>query len=252
MKNKNRLEEKFVTKEGYKIEITEKSLNSLYTIRFLIDGYIVKNLLYNKIKTGTIPYPKHKTVFGIGYIGVGKYTTSLNNKPNKVYQTWYSIMRRSYSKIFKEKNKSYHNVIVCDEWHNFQNFAQWFEENYNTSYMQNWELDKDILVKGNKVYSPSTCCFVPQEINKVFTLRQSCRGKLPLGVRKQSNGKFKAVISLNNTSKSLGVFNTELEAFLKYKKTKENYIIFLRDKYKNFLNKEVFNALINYKIEIND
>lgn len=69
--------------------------------------------------------------------------------------------------------------------------------------MVGWALDKDILVKGNKIYSPETCCFVPQEINNLFTKRKSCRGTLPIGVKYiKENKKFSASFSRNKKNYS--------------------------------------------------
>lgn len=244
----SRIGEKYLTHQGYEIEIIKEYGNGKYDIIFLSNNYIVKNKFFNKIKSGKLENPEHKTVFNKGYIGIGNVTTSYNNKPTKQYQVWYSILRRCYSECFLKKNPAYKNCAVCEEWHNFQNFAEWFDKNY----IDGFELDKDILIKGNKIYSPDTCCFVPQEVNKLFTLRKNDRGNYPLGVRPQVNGKFKAVLNINKKSVSLGVFKTILEAFQVYKTHKEENIKNTAFKYKSILPLKVLQALNNYKIEIND
>ena len=123
-------------------------------------------------KKDNIKHPLQKTVYDIGYIGMGKYNTSDNLV---LYDKWSGILRRCCDKKFQEKHNSYKDCIVDERWHNFQNFAEWFEENYNSDVMQGWQLDKDILFKGNKIYSPETCCFVPQEINSLFVKRDNDR-----------------------------------------------------------------------------
>ena len=71
------------------------------------------------------------------------------------------ILERGYSKLWKEKHPTYENVYVCEEWHNFQNFAKWYYNNYYSINEERMEIDKDILYKNNKVYSPDTCIIVP-------------------------------------------------------------------------------------------
>lgn len=127
---------------------------------------------------------------------------------------------RCYNEKNKTKNSTYKECTVGERRHNFQNFAKWFDENYNFKTMNKWHLDKDILVKGNKVYSPETCCFVPAEINSLFIKRDSCRGYLPIGVRK-SGKVFQARLNKTNISEHLGTFKTPEEAFEAYKTAKE-------------------------------
>lgn len=79
----------------------------------------------------------------------------------KSYKTWDTMIRRCYSKYKQVENPTYIGCSVCEEWLTFSNFKRWFDENY----IEGYELDKDILVKGNKVYSPETCCFVPKRLN---------------------------------------------------------------------------------------
>jgi len=139
---------------------------------------------------------------------------------------------------------------VCEEWRNFQNFAKWFEKNYKNEIMEKWQLDKDILVKRNKVYSPETCAFVPREINCLFTKTTKVRGNLPIGVTKEYN-KFRAQ-SCSNKKRYLGTFTTPEEAFQSYKKSKEIYIKEIADKWKGLISEQVYEAMYNYKVEIND
>jgi hypothetical protein len=161
------------------------------------------------------------------------------------------MLERSYSKNIKDVQPSYKNVTVCEEWHNFQNFAQCFEENYNPEYMHGWHLDKDILVKGNKVYSPETCCFVPHEVNTLFTKKNVNRGEYPIGVTNSKWG-LRAYVSINNKSTDLGSYRTPEEAFQAYKTAKEQYIKEVADKWKGLISDEVYQAMYNYQVEITD
>lgn len=162
------------------------------------------------------------------------------------------MFRRCYSKIFHARQSTYSDCTVCDEWLLLSNFKKWFDENY----IEGYALDKDILVKGNKVYSPETCCFVPNEINTLLTKRQNYRGKLPIGVtinNKSSN--YIATINLNGKKrKYVGSFSTPDEAFEAYKEAKENHIKEVAEKYykEGTISEKVYNALMNYEVEIDD
>jgi hypothetical protein len=101
-------------------------------------------------------------VYGVGFIGEGKFKSSLNGVRSKAHKTWTGMLERCYSEKCHARNPTYKECSVCDEWHNFQNFAKWFFKNY----IKGFELDKDIKVKGNKIYSPDTCIFVSPKKNR--------------------------------------------------------------------------------------
>lgn len=174
---KDRTGEKHITNQGYEVEIIEY-FNSLNCTILFSNGLICKNIIYRHIKNGYIKNPLHKTVYNIGYMGVGDYVTVINKKKTRVYLSWYSMMKRSYSEKYHKIYPTYKDVKVCEEWQNFQTFAKWFYENYNPEIMQGWHLDKDILIKDNRIYSPDTCIFVPNEINCVFTSRVNMKNKI--------------------------------------------------------------------------
>lgn len=102
-------------------------------------------------------------VFGVGINDVGRVSNNKNgaNYRCPFYARWHSMITRCYSEKFQYKNPSYIGCSVCDEWLTFSNFKRWMEQ-------QDWhgkDLDKDILVKGNRVYSPETCMFVDRKTN---------------------------------------------------------------------------------------
>lgn len=250
MKRLNRVGEKHTTKSGCELKIVEYLNNYTCTVEFE-DGTLLKNIEYSKIKNRSIKNPNHPSVCGIGYTGQGKYVTSKNKKRTAHYLCWRGMITRCYSEKYHKIQPTYKGCIVTSEWHNFQNFAKWFEENYKPEIMQGWQLDKDILIKGNKIYSPETCCFVPQEINNLFPNKPSKRGKYPVGIRKVGNV-FQTTTSKNSNLHYLGTFNTPEEAFQAYKTAKEQYIKEVADKWRGKITEQVYNALINYKIEITD
>lgn len=202
---------------------------------------------------GTVTSPYDKTVYGLGYIGDGKYKVSENGKHTIQYNTWNTMLQRCYDSKRIEKFPTYKNVIVCPEWHCFQNFAKWYEDNYYEIEGERMVIDKDILFKGNQIYSPSTCVFVPEKINILFTKSNSSRGDFPIGVSYNvATDKYQASCNKNNKLIYLGLFNYPEEAFLTYKAFKEKLIKQTAEEYKDKLPNKLYEALINYKVEITD
>ena len=238
---------KFISKQGEIIKIIEYSNSHNCTIIFN-DKDTVYNKGYEDIRKGRVRNPYFPSVWGIGFIGSGSYKASKGSKKYKVYETWNSMLGRCYNENFKEKHPSYKGCAVTEDWHNFQNFAKWFYENYKDGFA----LDKDILVKGNKIYSPETCAFVPHKINLLFVKGGKTRGDLPIGVRKDGN-KYSSRIRLRgNKATHLGLFDTPEEAFLAYKIAKEKHIKNIADEWKDKIDLKVYDAMYNYKVEITD
>lgn len=209
---------------------------------------------WHKFCDGEVKNVYDKSVFGVGFIGEGIYKPSINSRDRAQYLCWSGMMERCYSLRCKEKQPAYHNCRVDEEWHNYQNFAHWYDENYYVIEGQRMELDKDILVKGNKVYSPSTCVFVPGSINTIFTKNNIKRGNLPIGVNKSGNNYRARCMNGRGDDKrvSLGSFKTPEEAFYAYKTYKENHLKDVAEKFKDKIPNKLYSALINYEVEITD
>lgn len=205
------------------------------------------------LRLGRVKNPMFPSFYGKGYIGVGKY--GYNDK--SAYKLWIRLLQRSYSAEHTERRPSYEGVTVCEEWLNFQNFAEWCyrQEFFNAKddKGRSYHLDKDILLKGNKTYSPETCCFVPRDINNLIMLQKSRRGKLPIGVcfNKQA-GNFKVILNIRGKANHVGHFDTVDEAFQAYKKAKEAYVVDCANEFKGRFDDKVYQALLNYKVDIND
>lgn len=190
-------------------------------------------------------------VCGVGFLGEGVYKSYIGKgKLTKPYAVWADMLKRGYNSGYKQNHPTYKDVTVCTEWHNFQNFAEWFYENYNSEIMKGWTLDKDIICKDCKVYSPETCCFVPQEINKLFLFTKQNKGLYPTGVSfSKQNKKFLAKIKKHNKSYNLGYYITPEEAFEVYKTAKEKHIKEIAEEWKNLISNKVYEILITYKIQ---
>jgi hypothetical protein len=239
---------------GSKMTIIEYKDNANIIIEFE-DGYIVKNN-YCNFKNGTVKNPYEKRTCNIGYLGEGQYTSRINGKKTKHYTTWRNMLKRCYDEKDLKKDPCYIGCSVCGEWHNFQNFAKWFDDNYYEINNYKMELDKDILIKGNKIYSPKTCVFVPRIINTLFTKSNKMRGVTPIGVTIDNQcvyKKYKGYCSnLGNKPFYLGHFLTLESAFIAYKLQKEKTIKQVAEKFKNDIPDSLYKALIKYKVEITD
>lgn len=191
---------------------------------------------------------RHKKVHGKGINDL-----EVNTKKDISYRVWNNMLNRSINERTKDKMPTYEGVSVCDEWLIYSNFKSWFYSPEN-GYIEGYSLDKDILVKGNKIYSPDTCCFVPQEINTLFINRRRFRGEYPIGVSKSTSGRYKSTVNCRNTRINIGTFDTIEEAFNAYKEAKESIIRQIANEYyvEGLITEKVYNAMLAYRIELGD
>lgn len=245
MKILNRIGEKYITNQGYEVEIVEYFNNNNCTVRFVYNNVLNYNIKYNNLIRGKVQNYYHKSIYGVGYIGGKSYNS---NKNKKAFLTWVGVIKRCYDKKSQETNPTYKGCSVDKRWHNFQVFAEWFYENWKP-YMKGWHLDKDILFKGNRIYSSETCGFVPREINLLVGNSQSTNNGLPIGVSK-NGGKFICAVSINNKRVCFGSYSTPKEAFYVYKAEKEKHIKKVANEWKGQITEQIYEALINYRVEI--
>lgn len=249
-----RLGETRINNMGSKMWIIEYDNCDNITVEFK-DGYTVKTR-YQYFTKGSVSNPYDKTVFGIGYLGEGKYKTSIKGKVSKQYVVFHSMLERCYSLKYQHRQPTYKECKVCNQWLNFQNFAKWYDENYYEITGQRMELDKDILVKGNKIYSPITCVLVPKNINILFVKDNIQRGKLPIGVSYCGyiNKKNSYYAQCRNGKEiiRLGYFNNPNDAFKAYKQCKEKVIADMAEQYKKEIPEKLYNAMISYEVDKED
>lgn len=184
-----------------------------------------------------------KPVCGVGINDV------LDGQREKAYKHWQNMLLRCYNEKWRSKWPSYAECTVCEDWLTYSNFRKWFNDNYINGY----QLDKDVLCKGSKIYSPNTCCFIPQRINSLLINHKAKRGKYPIGVTKYGR-RYCAMISKNKEHFHIGVYDTAQEAFVAYKREKECYIKEVATEYYNEgkITENVYLALMNWRVEITD
>lgn len=236
---------------GSEIVVVKYINDKCVDILFPQYDYLVQNTSYDRFRKGTIRCPYEPRVHGIGYLGEGRYMASVNRKNTKTYEMWENMLKRCYGDNRSKRNESYHDCVVDVEWHNFQNFAKWYEENYYEVAGQKMCLDKDIKYKGNRVYSSKNCLIVPERINILFKSNHSQRGDEPIGVH-YHRGEYVARCSTLNERVTIGTYSNPISAFNSYKQFKENYIKTVADEYKNLIPKQVYDAMYQYEIEMTD
>lgn len=257
---KNKVGEIGYNKFGSEMIITEYRGYHDIDVYFPQYNWTARSVDYGNFKKGKISCPYEPTTYGIGYVGEGIHKIhDENGKLTKCYITWSSMLQRCYDNKFHEKNPTYKGCEVPKEWLNYQNFAEWYYKNYYEIEGERMCLDKDILHKGNKIYSDKTCIFVPYNINVLFVKSDKIRGEYPIGVSyNKRNKKFIAQCSVydykenKNKNKNLGLYNTPEEAFKVYKQFKENYIKEVADYYKSKIPSKLYQAMYNYEVEITD
>lgn len=191
---------------------------------------------------------------GGSYIGDGVYKERLpNGKRSIIYNKWRAMLQRCYGKSYIKRERTYDDCYVCEEWLNFQNFAKWMEENYYEIPGTKMHLDKDILKKGNKEYCPEYCCFVPAEINLIFSRNNSKNNKDDIGVdeiHKKKKIKYKARCRMSKgTHKTSKIYDTFEEAKAAYIEMKNHRIHSVAEKYKEYIPEKVYNILISIDVE---
>lgn len=247
-----------VTRNNYGsvLKILEYNSNSNIKIEVSNEhGIFVKNGTYSNFKKGSIYSPYDKSTYGIGYIGEGEFKVCHNGEITKEYRAWHGMMHRCYDVKYMCEFPTYENKHVCEEWHNFQNFAKWYDENYYSINDDKMQVDKDILNKNNNIYSPDKCVFVNNHINSLLLSCKSKRGDYLIGVYfNKRNNKFSSQCrnSLTNKRVGLGLFDNETDAFYAYKRYKENHIKEVADYYKDCIPTILYDALYTYTVEETD
>ena len=183
---------------------------------------------------------------GIGYCGSENVDCQ-----SESYIKWHDMMNRCYNEKFLERQPQYRGCTVCEEWLNYSNFKVWYDKNRIAGMSS--DIDKDILFKGNKVYSPETVAFVPHVINTLFLSKKADRGDFPIGVSyEKDKEKFRAYMSFMGKQIKLGTFDTAESAFARYKEYKEDFIKDMAEQFKDEIPYKVYDAMMNWVIEITD
>ena len=220
-------------------------------IQFINTGFETTVRL-GDIRNGDVKDPYSPSVCGVGILGI-KYPITINGVITKEYNLWYSMLRRCYSDSSKKKYPTYEGCKVSSKFKSYEYFYEWCTNQIGFG-NKGWQLDKDLLAKGNKIYSEDACVFIPQEINKILVKREASRGEYLIGVYWHNTKKaFVAMIRKNKRkSEWIGSFKTEIEAFNAYKEAKEAFVKEQANKWRDEIDERAYNALMNYEVDITD
>ena len=173
------------------------------------------------------------------------------SRKTKEYKLWADMLKRSYDEKLHRRQPTYLNCEASSEFLVLSDFCDWCQNQIGFN-QPNFELDKDLLAKGNKEYHPDKCMFIPREINSFLRTSSKSRGDLPIGVCKVKGGGFHAQLRNGVGKKYLGTFSTPEQAFQAYKHARENCAKVLANKYKDQIDPRAYKALMNYQVEITD
>ena len=257
-----------VSNEGCVMKIVEYNNNYDVIIEFQDEHKYRVHTQYSNFKNGQCKNPFYPSAYGYGYLGTDKKGNTPNvnefkdgkNVHTWEYNKWMNMLKRCFDNKYKERKPTYKDTACCERWLYFANFLEDFEilkQEYSWNENEKLNLDKDILHKGNKIYSLENCVLVPDYINSLFIKRDAKRGEYPIGVCYNKGAKkYQAFCSINGKQISLGLYNTPEEAFNAYKQAKEQEIKRVANECvsKGFITKDsrLYKAMINYQVKIDD
>ena len=208
-------------------------------------GHVAK-VSSDQVRNGNIRNPFYPTLYGVAYMGVGKHKAKIKGKHVQQYSIWTGAVCRCYCPVRLAKRPSYNGCTLSKEFLCYQNFAEWYTT--HESYGLGYELDKDLLVKGNKVYSAETCTMLPREINLAIRTDRKKSSDLPVGVLENKIGGYTAGVRIKTKDCHLGTFNTIEEASAAYVKAKEAYVKEVALEWKDKVEPKAFEALMKWTV----
>jgi hypothetical protein len=190
-----------------------------------------------------------KLLYGVGIYERGKYLSEIDGKMSKEYSLWKGMLYRCYDHKHQSIRPTYADCSVSENFKNFQYFAEWCNNQAGFGVV-GYQLDKDIIHKGNKQYSAEFCTFVPRQINTLIIDQKSRRGKYPVGVYwDESHSNFLVRLRVKGKQTFLGYYSTVGEASDAYKNAKESHVKLMAEEYKDYIDTRVYDALIKWECE---
>lgn len=279
------VEKPVLSKKGRKTKkyeiVTEKSRRETSCQELVAETFLVKTKFRDKIwhKDGNqnnnwyknLIYVSKKDYYllksgkiEINEVNLEQAYIEYENRANyEAYQIYNSIRSRcKNTRKHKESlERCYNEAFMCQEWvDNPKNFVKWYLSHYYSVENESMAVDKDLFGNGSKIYSPDTCCILPQGLNTLLTnckkpykVGQTPDNTLPLGVMYNSKtGKYRSKIIFTGTEKAifLSEYDTKEEAFNEYKKMKQADICIVAAKYKNVIPEYIYKALLEVEVEM--
>jgi hypothetical protein len=237
----------FTNTQGVTLEVIKYEKASKVTVK--VHGPVEYEIITTQgnLKKGVVHDKYSPSFAGKGILG-----DAVVDVKSQEYVAWAGMIKRCY--IFYENKPTarvnYEGCEVADHFLYYPNFTGWFGKQF---VQPKWQLDKDLLVKGNKIYSAETCVFLPRALNTFLTLRGNHRGPYPIGVTiHEETGHFEAACNRDGKRIYLGVYKTPEAAFEIYKAEKEAYAKDLAARWKGQIDPRAYDALMNWTVDITD
>ena len=252
LENEKLIGKEFETSHGGICKIISLTNRKNILVRFYNGYETVCN--YPNLLKGIVANPLHPKLYGVGFFGVGDYSAKINAEIHPYYDAWRGALRRSYDEKWHVKCPNYIGCQVDSRWHNYQHFCKWVETQV---FFKGYKLDKDLLVKDNKIYGPDTCVFLPNELNCIIASHHTKREGVPNGVYMIRNPKFRNKPWVANMSrrgeegtpdfKCIGYFATPEEASIAYVSEKERYVRERANFWRDRISLKAYEALLKWK-----
>ena len=219
-------------------KVTVKFINTNFTKS--VDSRVIRK---GVVKDNSLARYGSGAVLDVTGKGVGE---------DEIQSLWSSMIFRCYSEAQHKTRPRYKNCEVSENFKSFSFFKAWCKTQVGFN-VKGYALDKDLLFKGNTLYSENTCVFVPREVNNALEKANKSRGNLPIGVCfDKSRSKFKVAMKCYGKTKFLGRYDSIENAFNSYKVAKEDYLKELADKWKGKIDTRAYEALMSYVVEVTD
>lgn len=225
-----------IGKGSKKQEILIKWLDEFGHEMFVRSGNLRKGAVYN---------PYSRSMQGVGYVGLGKFSPTKNGIRTLEYSTWKGMFHRSYAAAYHDKKPSYVGCSVHEAWHDFQCFGEWAVHQVGWGEID-FQIDKDLLGGGSKVYGPDTCVMLPRKINMVLQTRSFKDDGLPCGVHWDSEREL--YVGQSKGSKPPKRFASVEQAYVHYKEAKEFRVMELAEIYKGRIDERAYEKLKSFQL----
>lgn len=192
------------------------------------------------------------TVLGVGVYREGRYVPTRAGRYTREYQVWKDMLRRCYSLSVQVKQPAYVGCTVEPQLQDFQVFAGWANEQKGF-HVEGYQLDKDLLVPGNREYRRDRLVFIPQGLNKFLVADRARRGQWPQGVYwDTSTGMFKSQLSDRGRRENLGRYPSAAQAAAVYAKAKtaagRAWAVLLKEE--GLVDQRVIECMQNYQFNV--
>jgi hypothetical protein len=230
--------------QGSLMKIIEYNSYADITVQFLDYPYICHSR-YGEFKNGMIKNIYYPSLYGVAC--VGNAITWKNGKHLQSYIIWQGMIRRCYDENFQKKHPTYKNCTVDKKWLCYENFQKWYDYNYYEvkNKQDKMCLDKDIFYKNNTIYSPNTCCFVPNSINALF--KNQCHNNHDISHRKYGYSIYCG--RKDKTKKYIGFTTNKDEAIKLSNQARTEHLHEIVSQYENQLPYYLYRYLIEYTYE---